>query len=196
MARGPVSRVPAHRNNPGEVTGRVHFRASNILNWIIRKVIINSETKMGEGRINAAVELYNANTLLFQRVSELLQHSNQQWVRESRKAIADSGRESEAQLRELLDARDFPALITLQTNIVRQHWQRHENTIQDALRRSAVDPDVLLSGLTDAFREWQQSVESAAAHLANRPVNGPWMEYLNLTTRFWTQGDNKPTNLA
>ncbi|MGP8432768.1 hypothetical protein ACT2FY_38145 [Paraburkholderia fungorum] len=149
---------------------------------------------MSEERINAVLELYNANALLFQRVSELLQHSNQQWVRESRQAIAASGRESEAQLRELLDARNFPALITLQTNIVRQHWQRHESAIQDALRRSAVDPEVLLSGLTDAFREWQQSVESAATHIANRPVNGPWVEYLSLTTRFWTPRDNDPAN--
>lgn len=140
---------------------------------------------MSEQKIKAILGLYEANSTLFQRVGELIQEGSERWHSQRRQAIVVTSEQADAQLRELLDTHDFPALVTLQTNIVRRHWQANEEAIQEAMRRRTGSPEAFLFGLMEAFSDWQRSVEKAMDDISQASAQGPWTEYLSLTTRFW-----------
>ncbi|MDR8398369.1 hypothetical protein NE850_18670 [Paraburkholderia sp. USG1] len=139
---------------------------------------------MSEERINILLELYKANTLFFGQVAALAHQAGQQWQSESQRAIATAVAESGAELKELLEAKDLPALLASQTGIASRRWEKYQGSVQAALLASAGSPDAVVRKLAEAFGDWQRRVSEVTGTAV--PAAGVWFGYPNPFQQFWS----------
>lgn len=135
---------------------------------------------MSEDKTYALLELYKANTQLFEQLTELVQQASQQWQSESRRAVAAALAESEAEWKALLAAKDFPALLASQTGIVQHLWEKYQAAQQVTVGNSGA----LTGKLAETFGEWYRRVNDVGGSAV--PAAGVWFGSSNPFLQFWT----------
>jgi hypothetical protein len=134
---------------------------------------------------NVFMQLYQANVRLVQKLGESLQDAGAHLSRDGQEAIASNASKFSEEVNELLAIKDFPALIALQFNLVRRHWDRNQEIVQQALKFGAENP-ALAGRFQQAFDEWRQEVENATRQAGDMgPVLAPWSQYMAGFQQLW-----------
>lgn len=148
---------------------------------------------MNEQMSNVMMQIYQANMLLMQRIGELTQAAGVQWSTKSQTTVAESVRDFSGEMRELLAVKDFPVLIALQFNLVRRHWDRNQELLQQAFKLSEKNPD-LGEKFREAIEQWQQEVSPLISGISGMSwAMTPWTEYMTQFQKMWVQEDSTPS---
>ena len=135
---------------------------------------------MSTDSTNPLPEIYSANALLFQLLTQLAQQASQEWTTLFQQTLATDGTDSCNEIGELLGVSSFPALLALQANIVRRHWEKYQNTFQPALQSAVERQNARITSIAEIVGEWQRSIPHAIdVHGTGGYSTRSWFELLN-----------------
>lgn len=134
---------------------------------------------MEEEKVEALIQLYEANVSLLQKLGAIMRRSGQRWSELGQEAMTEAISDARAELKELLGATDAPALLAFQTRIVQRHWEARQRWL-DGMLWSASEDAALAGEISGAVAAWyQQTIRMVSVANELAPVAMGWIKHLN-----------------